>query len=121
MEKNNNPQSDPESEALGLFASRPSILETFLDLTESGSLDIKWNPLEDPVQWETDVKPSDTDLKQISALRLFNEKGFFDGVIDEGTAKFRVIASEWAMEVRKAYNHLPQTLKEKIKEELRAI
>ena len=120
MDPINKIESDPETVALGLFASRPSILKAFLELTENGFLENKWNPLVDPVQWEYNVKPTDAELRRIATIRLFHGKGFIERVTDEGKAKFRVNANEWAMEVRKAYNHLPQTLKDKIIEELSA-
>lgn len=110
--------SDPEKEALALFAGRPSILEAFLDLTEKGSLAIRWDPLKDPIQWETDEKPTEKELERIAAMRVFYEKGFIMSVTDNGLADFTVIADDWAIGVRKAFDNLPSILKEKIREEL---
>ncbi|MEE8433183.1 MAG: hypothetical protein V3S64_00210, partial [bacterium] len=98
----NRSHGDPESQALALFAGRPSILEAFYDLTEKGFMDIRWNPLDDPVQWESKKKPTEKELERILALRVFNKKGYIESVTDQGTANYVVSADDWAMKVRHA-------------------
>ncbi len=119
MKEKQNIGTDLEFEALALFAARPSLLETFLDLTESGHLEIRWNPLEDPIQWEAKGKPTEFELKRISALRVFRDKGYIESVTDHAIAEFSVIASPRAMAVREAYDRVPAALKERIKQEMK--
>lgn len=107
---------DAKAEALALVLARPSLLELFLELTDRGSVKISWNPMVDPPQWEGDREPTDDDFRRMAAAKVLLEKGFLTSVTDEGIGKFFLLASEEAMEIRKAYDSLSGELVSTAKE-----
>lgn len=107
-----------EMEALVLFAGRPSVLEAFYDLTDHKPLNLRCNPLEEPIQWEGKEKPTDEEIRRLAAVQTLIEDGYVDGVVDSGVADFSVVISDRAEAVRKALDQLPKNLKEIIKEEV---
>ena len=107
-----------EMEALVLFAGRPSVLEAFYDLTDKKSLNLRFNPLEQPIHWESAEKPTDEEIRRLAAVQALDENGYISSVTDMGIADFTVTMSERAEEVRKALDELPKNLKETIKDEV---
>ena len=107
-----------EMEALVLFAGGPSVLEAFYDLTDKKCLNLRFNPLEEPIQWEGKAKPTDEEIRRLAAVQALDEKGYMSGVSGQHKTNFAVLVSEKAKAVRKALDELPTNLKEIIKEEV---
>ena len=107
-----------EMEALVLFAGLPSVLDAFYDLTDKKCLNLRFNPLEEPIHWEGAEKPTDEEIRRLAAVQAFDEKGYISSVADNGIADFTVVWSDRAEAVRKALDQLPKNLKEMIKEEV---
>jgi hypothetical protein len=99
---------DAQAEALTLVLARPSLLEMFLQLTDSGSINVCWNPNVEPPKWEGDHEPTEDDFRRMAAAKVLLEKGFLvAGGIDPAIGSYSLIATDEAMEVRKAYDSLP--------------
>lgn len=107
-----------EREALVLFAGRPSVLEAFYELTDKGSLNLRWNPMDDPTDWELGGKPNDEEIRILAAVRTLWERGYIISVADGGRSNYTVTASEEAESVRKVLDKLPDKLKGQVKAEL---
>jgi len=117
-EKPRDKAKDIEREALVLFAGRPSVLEAFYELTDKKILKSRWNPMDDPSEWESEGKLGDGDIRFMAAVMTLLEKGYIAGVTDEGPSNYIVTASEMAETVRSVLDRLPDTLKGKVREEV---
>ncbi|MCH7478222.1 MAG: hypothetical protein IIA14_08970 [SAR324 cluster bacterium] len=109
---------DLEMEALVLFAGRPSVLEAFYDLTDHKTLNLRYNPLQEPIQWEGKEKPTDEEIRRLAAVQTLIEDGYVMAVDDNGPGDFSGLVSDKAEAVRKALDQFPKNLKEMIKEEV---
>ena len=107
-----------QREALVLFAGRPSVLEAFYDLTDKGSLNLQWNPMNDPSEWEFDGKPNDEDIRFLAAVRTLLDREYIINVTHNGRSDYTVTASGEAEAVRRALDELPDSLKGQVKKEL---
>jgi hypothetical protein len=107
---------DPNAEAMALTLARPSLLELFLEITDRSSLNIPWNPMEDPPKWEGEREPTNEDFRRMAAAKVLIEKGFLSSVTDEGVGRYTLVATDEAMAVRRAYESLARDYVSKAKE-----
>lgn len=88
---------------LVLYAPKP-VREAFLELTSTGVLRVKANPMQKELHWELPTPPTDEDITRIAIAKRLLERGLASGVTDEGLGSYSLIATSEARQLRSAFN-----------------
>jgi len=95
-------QLDPELKSL--IFGRPSVLELFLELTDRGTLKLRWNPLGGSPVWEAATPPTEKEIERMAAVQFLMDRGYISSITDNGLVDFTINTSDHASDLRAAYN-----------------
>lgn len=106
-----------ELKALALLAGPPTLVKTFVHLTERVSIGCHLDLLKNPVQWEAPRRPTHDEIQRNAALIVLWDRGYIGGVLPAGYGSYAAVASNEAMAVKAVVDRLPRTFKTQLQVE----